>query len=170
MKKLLLLLFFLPFTAIASTGYPSEPPTTTDWLFSQVKQSGGSVYFRVKIKGAHWCFVSKSADIAALPDRWQSLAVMSAGMLPLTEAQWKVCASDKPGGQWFVAKNPAATDVPPTRPLKNEALVNKWRIVVGLPCEEPAPVSGVSSNTQLLHATNGAGIRGLTVCTLGLQK
>lgn len=170
MKKLLFLLCVLPLLAMADTGYPATPPSATDWLFSQVKQSGGSVYFRVTIKGAHWCFVSKSATLAALPDRWQSLAVMSAGMIPLTEAEWKVCASDKPGSLWFVAKNSSATDVPPTRPLKNEAGVNKWRILVGTPCEDPAPASGVAPATLLLHATNSDKIRGLTVCTLGLQK
>lgn len=136
-----------------------------NWVLNtQVRQHNGVVYVRINVAGiATGCFTNITEKIVALPDRWQTLAELSANPVPATAIDAQVCNDTLPETLWIVAPNPSATDIPPTRPLKDDLYLNRWRIRTGLPCASET-VRAYTNTSEYHYAVNDAGQRGITVC------
>ena len=160
--RYLFALLLLPSLAFADAT-PSQMPSLIEWAQAQWRQHNGMLYLRVPIGSGMWCFSRSTAGIAAKSDEWEYAAPQVVVTIPATLEQVQVCTDTLPAPQWVVAPNVSATDTPPTRPLKNAAMVNTWRIAVGLPCEA-VMVSVLTAGKEYHWATNSAGQRGITVC------
>ena len=166
----ILFLLMLAMMAFAQTELgpvptqPDTPPTLNEWFRAEVKQHDGVIYFRIPIGNLRWCFTRSTDEIVSIPDQWQNMTGMALKTIPLTLKEIQVCTDTLPPTIWVVARNPSATDNPPTRPLKNEQMINVWRILVGIPCE-PDTINVIKSGgNEYHHAINSDGQRGITVC------
>ena len=121
------------------------------------------LYLRVKIGDSRWCFSRSTQSIIDKSDTWEYAGTQVIASIPASIEQIQVCTDSLPASLWTVAVNNRAVDTPPTRPLKNEAMVDKWRIAVGVACED-ATVSTLAGGLEYRHATNGSGQRGIAVC------
>ena len=159
--------FFLLFSASVFAGpaiTPPRSPTITEWMTSEYKQHNGVIYYRVTMDTIRWCFTQTVDNIISIPDAWQSAAVATAAMVVLTPEQFQVCNDTLPPAIWKVAPNPSAVDIPPTRPLKDAAMKDRWRIAVGMPCED-VTINVINAKGSEYHwAANNSGQRGITVC------
>lgn len=149
----------------AQAAEPTQMPSMIEWSQAQWKQHNGTLYLRVKIGNTGWCFTRSTSSMVSKSNEWEYVAPAAvSAAIPATIEQVQVCTDALPVQLWVVATNLAATDIPPTRPLKNDAMVNKWRILVGAPCEV-ATISVLRAGVYEYHyATNAAGQRGITVC------
>lgn len=160
MKRLLIVLLLLPALAFADAT-PTQMPSMIEWAQAQWKQHNGIMYLRVRIGSAGWCFTRTTSSITAKSNEWEYVAPEAVMTIPASIEQIQVCTDTLP--TWSVAPNPVATDTPPTRPLKDVNMVNRWRIAVGLPCENVI-ISKLTAGQEYRWATNDTGQRGITVC------
>ena len=149
---------------IAHAEQPSRLPDTNELMKAEIQQVSNIFYLRIPIAGIRWCFSKRTDDLLSIQKGWAPLIGQVVSSIPATVEQIQVCNDAMPPTFWIVAKNPSATDIPPTRPLKNEQMVNTWRILVGIPCENET-INVISSSTEYHYATNSGGQRGITVCS-----
>lgn len=165
---ILISMLFLPSQALAVL--PPYPPTITQIANAEVWVKDGWFYTIVelnKLTGGteKWCKFIPLTYINAMPDTRQKLSVVetpAGGQVQIDE-----CNGIRKPPEWVVAPNPSATDIPPTRPLKNASAVTFGRILVGASCEPtvPSPAWQALKGGQEYHyAVNAAGQRGITVC------
>lgn len=165
MHKLLLLCLIFPSFAFAA-DVPVQMPTLIEYAQSQWKVHNNVLYFRVPIGSFKLCFSRPLSTIVNKSDEWELVAPQLAiSVIPVPLEHIQVCTDSVPvpAITWKVAINPSATDTPPTRPLKDAAMVNRWRIAVGLTCEG-ATISALTGGNEYHWATNSDSIRGITVC------
>lgn len=163
MKKLLLFLFLFQLGLAYSAPYPE--PTLSQWMQAQWKQHNGIQYVRVPLAVGSVCFARSTDSLISKSDEWEYLApAVGAAIIPSSLEQMQVCTDTVPVTSWKVAPNPAAVDIPPTRPLKDAMRKDRWRILVGMPCED-ATINVINTKGSEYHyATNSDGQRGETVC------
>ena len=160
-----MMISFLLIGIAEAVEQPNQTPSFTEWARAEWKQHNGIMYLRVPIAGMTWCFTRSTDNIVSKSDEWELVAPSVLASIPASIEQVQVCTDTLPPTFWVVAKNPKAVDNPPTRPLKNEQMVDTWRILVGIPCE-PETINVIKAGgAEYHHAVNSDGQRGITVCT-----
>lgn len=143
---------------------PTQMPSMIEWAKAEWKQYNGVMYLRVPIGTGTWCFTRSTDSFVSKSDQWEYVAPSIPASIPASVEQLHVCRDTLPPVIWVVAKNPQATDTPPTRPLKDgTTMINTWRILVGIPCESQT-VNVIKAGQEYHWATNSDGMRGITVC------
>jgi hypothetical protein len=113
----LLAVWLLVYPAYAAE--PTQMPSLIEWSQAQWRQHNGTLYLRVKIGNTGWCFTRSTASMTSKSEEWEYVApaIISAA-IPASIEQVQVCTDALPVQLW-VLRIISATDIPPTRPLKD---------------------------------------------------
>lgn len=150
--------YLLTLLLIPSLAYASPTSDAISLLSDRIEiwKAGDVIYARNVDLNICW-----TGNPTLLTNKRVTLTELQKTLKPLSSSELLECWGTT---VWNVAPNPTSTSIPQTRPMKNALMLNiSARIVVGLPCEDEK-IAPLNSAQEYHYATNGAGVRGVTLC------